>query len=177
MGKRFTISRKLLASAALVAAAAAALPQSASAGTIHDSSDRITGQGFGAAPPLLVIDEEAQAFLNSTVFGLPNFIELMIALETTISGAAGGPEGFQAVNVRQSGSTGSTGSTGGNNGSSGGNNGSSGGNNGSSGGNNGSSGGSTGSTGGTPIPAPAGLWLFAAGLGLIGWRFGKKRAA
>lgn len=41
-----------------------------------------------------------------------------------------------------------------------------------------SSGGSTstgGSTGGTPIPAPAGLWLFAAGLAGLGIRYGRRR--
>ena len=34
--------------------------------------------------------------------------------------------------------------------------------------------GSTGSTGGTPVPAPAAPLLFAAGLGFIGWRYGRK---
>lgn len=28
---------------------------------------------------------------------------------------------------------------------------------------------------GTQVPAPGGLWLFAAALGLIGWRFGRRR--
>ena len=34
-----------------------------------------------------------------------------------------------------------------------------------------------GSTGGTPIPAPAALWLFAAGLGVLGLRVGRIRRA
>jgi hypothetical protein len=37
-----------------------------------------------------------------------------------------------------------------------------------------STGGSTGSTGGTPVPAPGGLLLFAAGLAGLGIRFGRK---
>jgi hypothetical protein len=105
-----------------------------------------TEAGNGVAGFLLVVDEEQQAFLNSTVFGLGNFGDVRIALETTISGIHGGPESFWATNLNRT--TTSTGSTGG----------------------------STGSTGGTPVPAPAGLGLFALGaLGLLARR--RRRAA
>lgn len=100
-----------------------------------------TEAGNGVAGFLLSVDEEQQAYLNATVFGLGNFGDVRIALETTISGVAGGPESFWAVNLNRTPS----------------------------------STGSTGSTGGTPVPAPAGLGLFALGaLGLIARR---RRAA
>lgn len=100
-----------------------------------------TEAGNGVAGFLLSVDEEQQTYLNSTVFGLNNYGDVRIALETTISGAAGGPESFWATNLNRTPS--STGSTGG----------------------------STGSTGGTPVPAPAGLALFALGaLGLLARR-------
>jgi MYXO-CTERM domain-containing protein len=71
------------------------------------------------------------------VFGLGNFADVRIALETTVSAAAGGPESFYATNLNRTPS----------------------------------STGSTGSTGGTPVPAPAGLGLFALGaLALIARR-------
>ncbi|HEX8669444.1 MAG TPA: PEP-CTERM sorting domain-containing protein [Allosphingosinicella sp.] len=96
-----------------------------------------TEAGNGVAGFLLSVDEEQQAFLNSTVFGLGNFEDIRIALETTISGIHGGPESFWATNLNRN--TGSTGSTG--------------------------------STGGTPVPAPAGLALFALGAaGLVARR-------
>jgi MYXO-CTERM domain-containing protein len=96
-----------------------------------------TEAGNGVAGFLLAVDEEQQAYLNSTVFGLGNFGDVRIALETTISGAAGGPESFWAANLNRTPS----------------------------------STGSTGSTGGTPVPAPAGIGLFALGaLGLIARR-------
>ena len=109
-----------------------------------------TEAGNGVAGFLLSVDEEQQAYLNSTVFGLNNYGDVRIALETTISGAAGGPESFWAVNLdRTTGSSTST-ST--------------------------SSGASTTSSGGTPVPAPAGLGLFALGaLGLLARR--RRRAA
>lgn len=70
-----------------------------------------TNPGNGVAGFTFVIDEEQQAFLNSTIFGLPDFSDIRIALESTISGAQGGPESWLAVNLNRS-STGST-STGG----------------------------------------------------------------
>jgi MYXO-CTERM domain-containing protein len=101
-----------------------------------------TEAGNGVAGFLLSVDEEQQAYLNSTVFGLGNFADVRLALETTISGAAGGPESFWATNLNRTPS----------------------------------STGSTGSTGGTPVPAPAGLGLFALGaLGLLARR--RRKAA
>jgi hypothetical protein len=99
-----------------------------------------TETGNGRAGNVFVVDAEQQAFLNSTIFSLPNFSDIRIALESTISAAQAGPESFSAVNLGRSG---------------------------------GSSGGST---GGTPVPAPAGLGLFAiAAAGLIGFR--RKKSA
>jgi hypothetical protein len=73
-----------------------------------------TEAGNGVAGFLLSVDEEQQAYLNATVFSLGNFRDVRLALETTISGAAGGPESFYATNLnRNPSSTGSTGSTGG----------------------------------------------------------------
>ena len=101
-----------------------------------------TEAGNGVAGFLLSVDEEQQAYLNSTVFCLGNFGDVRLALETTISGAAGGPESFYATNLNRTPT----------------------------------STGSTGSTGGTPVPAPAGLGLFALGaLGLLARR--RRRAA
>jgi hypothetical protein len=101
-----------------------------------------TETGNGRAGNVFVVDAEQQAYLNSTIFGLPNFSDIRIALESTISAAQAGPESFSAVNLGRSSSGGSTG----------------------------------GSTGGTPVPAPAGLGLFAiAAAGLIGLR--RKKAA
>jgi LPXTG-motif cell wall-anchored protein len=95
-----------------------------------------TESGNGKAGAVFVVDAEQQAFLNSTIFSLPNFGDIRIALESTISAAQAGPESFSAINLRRSG----------------------------------------GSTGGTPVPAPAGLGLFAlAAAGLIGAR--RKKAA
>nr|WP_295370737.1 PEP-CTERM sorting domain-containing protein [uncultured Sphingosinicella sp.] len=97
-----------------------------------------TETGNGRAGNVFVVDAEQQIRLNSTVFSLPNFSDIRIALESTISAAQAGPESFSAVNLGRS-----------------------------------SSGGST---GGTPVPAPAGLGLFAiAAAGLIGFR--RKKSA
>jgi MYXO-CTERM domain-containing protein len=104
----------------------------------------MTEAGNGVAGFLLAVDEEQQAYLNSTVFGLGNFADVRIALETTVSAAAGGPESFYATNLNRTPS----------------------------------STGSTGSTGGTPVPAPAGLGLFALGaLGLLARRRRSAAAA
>ena len=103
----------------------------------------MTEAGNGVAGFLLAVDEEQQAYLNSTVFGLGNFADVRIALETTISGAAGGPESFWATNLNRTPS----------------------------------STGSTGSTGGTPVPAPAGLGLFALGALALVARRRRKAAA
>jgi LPXTG-motif cell wall-anchored protein len=70
-----------------------------------------TETGNGRAGAVFVVDAEQQAFLNSTIFGLPNFSDIRIALESTISAAQAGPESFSAVNLGRS-STGG-GSTGG----------------------------------------------------------------
>jgi hypothetical protein len=96
-----------------------------------------TVSGNGRADYLLTVDAEQQAFLNERVFSLPNFGDVQLALESTISGAAGGPESFWLVNLGRT---------------------------------------TGGSTGGTPVPAPAGLALFALGAaGLIARR--RRRAA
>jgi LPXTG-motif cell wall-anchored protein len=68
-----------------------------------------TETGNGRAGAVFVVDAEQQAFLNSTIFGLPNFSDIRIALESTISAAQAGPESFSAVNLNRSG--GSTGGT------------------------------------------------------------------
>lgn len=68
-----------------------------------------TNPGNGVAGFTFVVDEEQQAYLNSTIFGLPDFSDIRIALESTISGAQGGPESWLAVNLnRSSTSTGGT---------------------------------------------------------------------
>ena len=68
-----------------------------------------TETGNGRAGNVFVVDEEQQAYLNSTVFSLPNFADVRLALESTISAAQAGPESFTAFNLNRSG--GSTGGT------------------------------------------------------------------
>ena len=68
-----------------------------------------TETGNGRAGNVFVVDAEQQAFLNSTVFSLPNFADVRLALESTISAAQAGPESFLAFNLNRSG--GSTGGT------------------------------------------------------------------
>lgn len=71
-----------------------------------------TMAGNGVAGFLLVVDEEQQAFLAGSVFGIDDFARIQLALETTISGVQGGPESFWAANLDRAGGS-STGSTGG----------------------------------------------------------------
>ena len=67
--------------------------------------------GNGVAGFLLAVDEEQQAYLNSVVFGLGDYADVRLALETTISGVHGGPESFWATNLNRTASSGSTGGT------------------------------------------------------------------
>lgn len=62
-----------------------------------------TNPGNGVAGFTFVVDEQQQAFLNSSVFALPNFSDIRIALESTISDAQGGPESYLAVNLDRGG--------------------------------------------------------------------------
>lgn len=73
----------------------------------HEFDSTAFETGNGKAGSLFSIDAEQQAHLNSTVFGLPDFSDIRIALESTISGAQGGPESWLAVNLGRS-STGGT---------------------------------------------------------------------
>jgi hypothetical protein len=94
-----------------------------------------TFPGNGNAGFVFTVDATQQAFLNSAIFNLPNFSDIRIALESTISNAQAGPESWLAFNTGRSG----------------------------------------GSSGGTPVPAPAGLGLFAlAALGLAAKRRRRK---
>ncbi len=60
-----------------------------------------TNPGNGVAGFTFVVDAEQQAFLNSSVFGLPNFSDIRIAVESTISDAQGGPESWLAVDLNR----------------------------------------------------------------------------
>lgn len=53
--------------------------------------------GNGSSGFLINVDAAQQSFLNTTVFGLGGAADYRIALESTISGVAGGPESFSAV--------------------------------------------------------------------------------
>ena len=70
-----------------------------------------TETGNGRAGNVFVVDAQQQDYLNSTVFGLPDFSGVRIALESTISAAQAGPESFSAVNLGRSSTGGSTGGT------------------------------------------------------------------
>lgn len=65
-----------------------------------------TETGNGRAGNVFVVDAAQQVFLNAAVFGLPNFSDIRIALEATISSAQAGPDSFSAVNLGRSGSGG-----------------------------------------------------------------------
>lgn len=56
-----------------------------------------TFSGNGIADYLFVIDEEQQAEVNSVIFGLANFGDVIMALEATLFGANNGPESFVIV--------------------------------------------------------------------------------
>ncbi len=55
--------------------------------------------GNGSAGFLISVDAAQQTFLNTTVFNQAGFSNFRIALESTITGVAGGPESFSAVAV------------------------------------------------------------------------------
>lgn len=56
-----------------------------------------TMAGNGNSGFLIRVDAPQQSFLNTSVFGLAGSADFRIALESTISGVAGGPESFSAV--------------------------------------------------------------------------------
>ena len=59
-----------------------------------------TFAGNGVADYIFVIDEEQQAEVNSVIFSLADFGDVIMALEATLSGADGGPESFVIVRTR-----------------------------------------------------------------------------
>ena len=60
-----------------------------------------TNPGNGVAGFTFVIDDAQQDFLDTAIFGLPNFSDIRIALESTISDAQGGPESWLAFNLNR----------------------------------------------------------------------------
>lgn len=59
--------------------------------------------GNGNAGFVFTIDTTQQAFLDSTIFNLPDFSDIRISLESTISDAQAGPESFLVFNTMRSG--------------------------------------------------------------------------
>jgi hypothetical protein len=58
-----------------------------------------TDPGNGVAGFTFVVDPTEQTFLNNAIFSQPGFGNLQIALESTLSDAAGGPESWLAFNL------------------------------------------------------------------------------
>lgn len=58
-------------------------------------ADTLTGNG--SAGFLISVDVAQQTYLDNTVFNQSGFSDFRIALESTITGVAGGPESFSAV--------------------------------------------------------------------------------
>jgi len=58
-----------------------------------------TNPGNGVAGFTFVVDQAEQAFLNNLVFSQQDFGKYRIAMESTMSDAAGGPESWLAVNL------------------------------------------------------------------------------
>ena len=56
--------------------------------------------GNGKSDYAFTVDAAGQAYLNSLIFAQQGFENYRIALETKLSGAAGGPESWNAVNLR-----------------------------------------------------------------------------
>jgi hypothetical protein len=61
-----------------------------------------TNPGNGVAGFTFVVDDTQQDFLDNAIFSLPNFGDIRIALESTISNAQGGPESWLAFNLNRS---------------------------------------------------------------------------
>lgn len=59
-----------------------------------------TFAGNGVADYIFVIDEAQQDEVNSVIFSLANFGDVLMALEATLSGADGGPESFVIVRAQ-----------------------------------------------------------------------------
>lgn len=55
--------------------------------------------GNGRSDFLFVVDDSERTFLNNNVFNLAGFGGFRLALEATLSSAAGGPESFALVNI------------------------------------------------------------------------------
>jgi hypothetical protein len=58
-----------------------------------------TDQGNGSAGFVFTADQASQTYLNQAIFGLKNYGDVRIALESTLSKADGGPDSWAAVNL------------------------------------------------------------------------------